>query len=228
MINKTSHFLREKITLKLNDIQALVQLQNLTDFYIPWSASSLRPSALILVLNEIKINNRKIIVECGSGISTIYIAKLLKQCNYRDKKFYSIEHNENWKKIVEHEIKKNDLESFVDLIQAPLNDNSLSWNDTLWYDTKVLNEKFSEENIDLLLIDGPPAYKPEIKYSRYPAVPFFMSKLSDEYAVFLDDYDRRSEKRIIKEWSKILGIEFNNANGSRIALGVKGNNFNIC
>ena len=54
-------------------------LAPLTTAYQPWSIFAIRPSGLVKVLNEIVINRRRCIVECGGGISTVYIAKLLQQ-----------------------------------------------------------------------------------------------------------------------------------------------------
>jgi predicted O-methyltransferase YrrM len=45
---------------------------------MPWPGSAIAPSALRTILNEIEINSRNIIVEFGCGISTLYIAKVLK------------------------------------------------------------------------------------------------------------------------------------------------------
>src|SRR5690606_36365313 len=49
--------------------------------YLPFSGSSLRPFCLNHILNDIVINNRKHIIEFGSGISTILIGRLIKKNN---------------------------------------------------------------------------------------------------------------------------------------------------
>ena len=71
-INKESMKLQE-------DIYALSQLHPLSSSYAVWSSSSIRPSAMIQILNEIIVGNRSIVVEFGSGLTTVYIAKVLKQ-----------------------------------------------------------------------------------------------------------------------------------------------------
>src|SRR4051812_25558744 len=44
------------------DTFALVALQEFALGYVPWSQSAIRPSALVCVLNDIKVNRRRMIV----------------------------------------------------------------------------------------------------------------------------------------------------------------------
>ena len=46
--------------------------------YAPWSTSSLAPRALVAVLNEIVLNDRQTIVECGAGTSSLFVGRLLR------------------------------------------------------------------------------------------------------------------------------------------------------
>ena len=61
------------------DMLAMAALAPLSRGFLPWSQASMRPSGLLAVVNDIVINRRTKIVECGSGISTFYIARLLKE-----------------------------------------------------------------------------------------------------------------------------------------------------
>ena len=47
--------------------------------YLPWSAGTMRPAGLVTVCNDIVLNDRRRIVELGSGISTVLLARLLTQ-----------------------------------------------------------------------------------------------------------------------------------------------------
>jgi hypothetical protein len=47
--------------------------------YLPWSAGTTRPAGLVTVCNDIVLNDRRRIVELGSGISTVLLARLLTQ-----------------------------------------------------------------------------------------------------------------------------------------------------
>lgn len=63
----------------------------------------MRPSGLVAVLNEILINSRTSIVECGGGISTFYIAKLIQENGGH---LYSIEHELSWAIFLEKQLKR--------------------------------------------------------------------------------------------------------------------------
>src|ERR1041385_49769 len=75
------------------DMLAMQALGPLSLTYLPWSQAAMRPSGLVAVLNDIVINHRLHIVECGSGISTFYIARLFKQHGGH---IHTIEHYEGW------------------------------------------------------------------------------------------------------------------------------------
>ena len=47
--------------------------------YLPWSEGALRPAALRSIANEIMLGRRRSIVELGSGVSTIVLARLLRE-----------------------------------------------------------------------------------------------------------------------------------------------------
>ncbi len=49
------------------------------DPYLPWTSGSMRPAALVAVCNEVVHRARTRIVECGSGMSTVVLARLLRE-----------------------------------------------------------------------------------------------------------------------------------------------------
>ena len=145
------------------------------------------------------------ILECGGGISTFYIARLLSS---RGGHLYTIEHNEKWINVFQDGLKKEGLAHLVTFIYAPLKETNLSLENTPWYDTEAISKELSKDKkIDLLLVDGPPAYEEDIKYSRYPAVPYFLSQLNSDSTIIIDDVNRSGEQEIIKRWEKILNIK---------------------
>ena len=71
-------------------------------------------------------------MECGGGISTIYIAKILKT---RGGHLYTIEHDQNWLRELQQQLEKQDLACCVSLIAAPLEDCPYSFSQSdrsLW------------------------------------------------------------------------------------------------
>ena len=202
------NWLYDHIILEIRDTKSLQQLMPLYGDYLPWSGASIRPSTLVYILNDIMINDRKVIVECGSGVSTLFIARYIQKMG-REISFYTIDHESHWLDIIHEELNKQDLIEFVQTIHAPLVHDSMCWNNEhKWYDMKVIGESFNETNIDLLIVDGPPANQRGQKFSRFPTVPYFNSWLKNNYKVILDDAGRPAENKISKEWEKQLGTTF--------------------
>ena len=201
MFSKIKDAFLKDVILPVKDIRSMIHLDQLYKGYLPWSGASVSPTALRYILNDIMINDRRTIVECGAGISTIYIASLLKQIGDNRKKVYSIDHDDNWLSILQNELESHSLSEYVTLIHAPLRhcDFCLSKN-LKWYDTTVVDDCITDKKIDLLFVDGPPANKSGIEKSRFPALPFFKDKLMQDYLIVLDDADRKGENLIAKKW----------------------------
>lgn len=217
------------IILPINDIRSMNHLNLLHSSYLPWTGASISPTAMRYILNDIMINDRNIIVECGAGLSTVYIASLLKQIGRSEKHVFSIDHDENWISILQNELDQNGLSEFATLIHAPLEHCDECLNDDLhWYSKSDIESILKDEKIDLLFVDGPPANKKGIEQSRYPAYPCLKDNLSDNYLVVLDDAHRKGEETIAKKWSEMSGLKFKRSilNGS-IFTALKGNSYNV-
>lgn len=205
----------ESIAIALEDLQATQRLSALVSAYLPWSGFSIRPSGLEKVLNEILFNRCGCVVECGGGLSTVYIAALLRQQQHGH--LFTIEHNLEWLELLRGWLQSQELQDYVTLIPAPLTECSLALEQSEWYDTQVIQAAFdrhAEANgntpvmIDLLLVDGPPAYEPSKELSRYPAAPFFQPFFADPVVVVLDDFQRSGEQEILARWETLLGFRF--------------------
>ncbi|MEX2656386.1 MAG: hypothetical protein WD272_02630 [Balneolales bacterium] len=198
----------DHIVLEFRDTRSMHQLAPFYNHYLPWSGASIRPTTLVYILNDIMLHDRKVIVECGSGISTLFIAGFIKKTG-RKIAFYSIDHDGYWQDIIKEEVNRQGLSDCVQCIHAPLAPHSLCWGGRgRWYDTAAIEASFSEPDIDLLIVDGPPANKKGLEFSRYPAVPFFRPGLKGDYKVILDDAGRSAERKISQEWGKMLNTKF--------------------
>lgn len=183
----------------------LTQLFTDTSFFIPLSEWAVSPSTIVHVLNDIVVNDRKSIIEFGSGASTLYIAKLLKSNNI-EANFFSVESNAEWASKIRKQLELLELTSYVTIITAPIKsvDKSLALGaQTLWYDVEILNLDLKMvPNFDLVLVDGP--FGGLTSNARFSAVPYLREKLGNTYSIFLDDIDREDEKLILKTWEGIL------------------------
>src|SRR5690554_6024531 len=87
--------------------------------YLPYNGGALRPFNISFLLNDIIINDRKIVVEFGSGISTILISRLIKRNNLNCQ-LISIESNLDWKEQLTRILKDEDIHNNTTIINAPL------------------------------------------------------------------------------------------------------------
>ena len=100
---------------------------------------------------------------------------------------------------------------------APLEPHPLARDGLQWYAQRALRSL--PRRIDLLLVDGPPAFEPEIELSRYPALPALVERLAPDATVVLDDIDRRGELQILEAWERDYGFRFELRPAERIAVG---------
>ncbi|GLH98477.1 class I SAM-dependent methyltransferase [Phytohabitans aurantiacus] len=189
------------------DMLALLALAPLSPSYLPWSASAMRPSAIVALLNDIVVYRRRRVVELGGGISTFYIGRLLQQ---RGGHLWTVEHDADWAKLLCDELANEGLDAVVTVVVAVLAPIASEWpgEDAVWYERDTITKAIDGEPVDLLVVDGPPAYRPEWRHRRYPAVPFFAPMLADDYTVVLDDINRSGEEEILARWEGQLGITF--------------------
>lgn len=227
MKDKIKRMLWEYFLSGIRDGLAMQRLSPLVDGYLPWSSSTLSATAVETVLNEIVVNGRSKIVECGGGVSTVYIASLLSSQG-REGHLYTIEHDSEWLQVVERLLSERGLSDRVTVVHAPLREVGVSWGGEMWYDTESVKSEIPTSGVDFILVDGPPAHRQENSHSRYPAIPILKEVLDDRYSVLLDDIDRQAEREIIESWQSSLGISFDERflNGN-FAIGTRGESFTV-
>lgn len=197
--------------LENQDILAMHALAPLSTSYLPWTVSAMRPSGVAAVLNEITVNRRRHIVELGGGISTYFIARLL---SGRGGHLWTIEHDEGWAAVLREELAREGLDELATVVHAPLtdidSDTDGGWpgEQSRWYDHDRLRDATATGPADLLIVDGPPAYKEGLEHARYPAVPFFAPLMAADHAIILDDIDRLGEQEIMLRWEREFGTAF--------------------
>lgn len=199
-------FRLDSLSRSAHDAVAMQVLAPLSSTYLPWSTPALRPSGLVKVLNEILINRRHCIVECGGGLSTLYIARLMQQRGSGH--LYTLEHDLEWLELLKALLQEQGLSDYVTVIPAPLAPCDLALENNLWYDLTAFRSQFTTSTIDLLLVDGPPAYDRPRRLSRYPALPALRDLFAPDFAVFLDDINRSGEAEIIIKWAAEFNLTF--------------------
>jgi predicted O-methyltransferase YrrM len=174
--------------------------------YLPWTSGSMRPAGLVEVCNEIVHGDRTRILECGSGVSTVLLARLLRERGRGV--LTSLEHDLHWATLIREQLEQEHLEQIARIVHAPLE------GDPPWY---RLDE--APDEIDLLIVDGPPAFEPGHSARRVPALPRFDNSLVHDAAVILDDLDRPGEQETVMTWEASTNWRFELKAAAGIAVG---------
>ncbi len=177
--------------------------------YLPWTTGSMRPAGLVAVCNEIVHGARTRIVECGSGVSTVVLARLL--CERHAGGRVALEHDRHWAALVRDHLRREALDTIARVLHAPLQ------GEPPWYGLAGLDEVPDE--VDLLLVDGPPACDPGHGTRRAPALSRFAERLIVGAVVVLDDISRPGEREVIASWEAATDWRFVVDERAGVAIG---------
>ena len=158
--------------------------------YTPnWSAA---PDFLELIVDHVLTAKPSTIVECGSGMTTLMLARCCALNGHGH--LYSLENGADYATNTRAAIADHRLQEYSTVIHAPLIHYSVNNSDYQWYDLSGL----PVTNIDMLVIDGPPGFLQ--RHSRYPALPLLANRFSDRCSVYLDDAARDDEQALVRMW----------------------------
>ncbi|HEY6891673.1 MAG TPA: class I SAM-dependent methyltransferase [Solirubrobacter sp.] len=177
---------------------------------LEWSSGSMVPAGFAAVCAEVAARDRPTVVECGSGFSTLALARLVRE---REGRLVSLEHDEVWVGRVREHLAAAGLGGTAEVLLAPLEPGA----GLPWYAEEALRSV--PDGIDVLLVDGPPAFEPGTGLSRYPALPVLLPRLAEGAVVVLDDLDRVGEQQVLAAWTRECGFRFEVRPLGRIAVG---------
>jgi predicted O-methyltransferase YrrM len=135
----------------------------------------------------------KLILELGSGVSTLLAAYASKQSG--GSRIVSLDHLAHCAETSRKHVAQHGLAQDVLIIHAPLKSVRVSDREVLWYDPTPIEHL---QEIDLLVVDGPPGDVQ--RNARYPALPLLFDKLSKDAIVLVDDANRPDEKSMVQQW----------------------------
>lgn len=196
-----SRQVRHQLTLLRNGItetQGLVQLSGLNQPYpLPFGGSwALTPDAAAILAREIAIRQPNLIVELGSGASTVMVGRILQQRG--SGRLVSLDHDPDWAAETRRNIIASGLQDYVEVIDAPLTRQQFGGKDFEWY--QIPEQLRETEEIDMLTVDGPPQTADPAVLSRYPALPAFSARLSRQAVIYIDDAKRDTEQEMVQQW----------------------------
>ncbi len=154
---------------------------------------ALSPAGLLQLLDLVSTRSARTLVECGSGVSTIYLAWLLRQ--QPGAKLISLEHEPGFASAIRERLRDLELDDVAEVRLAPLEPATFGGWSGKWYALEAVRDL---EAVDLLLVDGPPQSSGE--QARYPALPVFEPRMSPEGIILLDDANRSEERAVLDRW----------------------------
>lgn len=180
--------------ISFNNTSSIFISKDFPGMLMPVSEYSMCATNLHIVLDLLNVKKPNLVVELGSGISTILAAYWLKE--HKKGEIISFEHSNKWAEKCSFYLKYHGLEDIAEVRSVPLGFCKLLDHELNWYqlDNKIQDMR----DIDILIVDGPPADKNPL--ARLPALPKFYDLLKNDALIFLDDGNRDGERRIVKEW----------------------------
>ena len=176
-------------------IQAYIDLKEMLGMSQPlprlrgWAAS---PDFLLEIAKHALKEKPRCIVECSSGASTIVLARCAQLSNTGH--VFSLEHDAKFAEITRGNLEDLGLSDWATVIVAPLEPAGLDIAPD-WYAGSGYRDLM---DIDLLVVDGPPATPNEL--ARYPAIPKLIERFANNAAIYLDDTNRLGEQKLISIW----------------------------
>lgn len=174
-----------------------------------WAVS---PDFALLLLRLVRANNYDLIIEFGSGSSTLLLAVALARNAElgQDRgtvNHLAFEHLKKYHAATESLLKDAGLAATVELLHTPLVPYTARDGRVFeFYDCRPRLSAFGDRFPPigkaarvLMLVDGPPAATGA--HARYPALPIAREFFSEaKVDVVMDDYARNDEKEILKIW----------------------------
>jgi predicted O-methyltransferase YrrM len=153
-----------------------------------WAAS---PDVLRVLVRVIDDRRPGLVVECGSGASSVWLGYALRQAG--GGRLVALEHDERYAALSRRLVAEHGLEDLIEVRDAPLQEWKVEGRP--WYDTSCVNDLV---DIDLVFVDGPPAKT--CPQARYPALPVLLPRCGPQAVVVLDDANREDEKQVTDRW----------------------------
>lgn len=193
----------------------------------PLEGREMVPGALLELHGFIREFKPRKIVLLGSGASSLVIADALKQNSFGH--LVAIDHHEGFADKSRELLEKEHLGAWAEVSHAPLTTLSSSFWEGVpqtddaktlkWYEASVLE---TIDNVDLLVIDGPPATT--CRYARYPALPLLIEKLSPRSQIWVDDVANKEGKEMVHAWCQTYGLRIDSQISSHHLVQLKKDN----
>ena len=180
---------------QMREIESLHQLYGGFAPRAPMPSSghwALNPTDLLALLHLVERRRPALVVELGSGTSTLWLAYALERIGGR---IVSLDHDPRYAAKTREMLRAHGLDAVAEVRDAPLRQITVRDAEFDWYDVSAVTDL---KDIDLLLVDGPPGSIGPL--SRYPALTVLRPRLAPGATVVLDDFGREDERETLRRW----------------------------
>lgn len=190
----------------LQNLNAVLPTSDVLPATRGWAAS---PDLLLTLVDLVSTERPSLIVECGSGASTLWLALALRRFGI-DGRIIALDHDPVFCQRTRDFLARHDVLDLAEVREAPLESFSLDGETYSWYARTAWEDL---AGIDLLFVDGPPAATGH--QARYPALPLLNKSLSPIATIVLDDLIVPDMREVLPRWldadpgfsSEILPLE---------------------
>jgi predicted O-methyltransferase YrrM len=190
----------------LQNLSAMLPAHDVLPATRGWAAS---PDLLVVLVDLIIGERPSLVVECGSGASTLWLALAMRRFGVGGR-VVALDHDPVFGGKTRDLLARHDVRDLAEVRDAPLESFSLDGQTYSWYARRAWEDL---TGIDLLFVDGPPASTGH--QARYPALPLLSGLLSPVATVVLDDLVVPDMQKVLRLWldaypdfgSEILALE---------------------
>jgi predicted O-methyltransferase YrrM len=175
----------------LQNLNAVLPVNDVLPATRVWAAS---PDLLVVLVDLVITERPSLIVECGSGASTLWLALAMRQFEI-DGRIIALDHDPVFGGQTRDFLARHGVSDLAEVRDAPLESFSLEGETYSWYARRAW-EDLTE--IDLLFVDGPPATTGH--QARYPALPLLAGSLSPIATAVLDDLVVPDMQKVLQRW----------------------------
>jgi predicted O-methyltransferase YrrM len=190
----------------LQNLNAVLPASDVLPATRGWAAS---PDLLMVLVDLVITERPSLVVECGSGASTLWIALAMRRFKI-DGRIIALDHDPVFGGQTRDFLARHGVDDLAEVRDAPLESFTLDGETYSWYARKAWDDL---TGIDLLFVDGPPAATGH--QARYPALPLLSESMSPSAIAVLDDLIVPDMQNVLQRWldaypdfsSEILPLE---------------------
>jgi hypothetical protein len=185
---------------QFEQVQATINLFEMVDVEAavpPMRLWAVSPDALLVLVQEMLLVKPSLVVECGSGVSTLWMALAIKQRGL-DTRIVALDHEQEYADKTTRMLRLHGVDDIASVRIAPLVDVKSEDGVQPWYDPSAIADL---KDIGILFVDGPPGTAGQL--SRLPAVPQLWDRLAPTASVVVDDSFREDEQSIVDRWLQL-------------------------